>query len=255
MMSRMDDDAMQQREVFGSALRAGLAALGLDVPTEAQQRMFEHFQLVVEANQRFNLTRITSPAEAAVKHYVDSLSLLASPWAAEWVKDRLQVLDVGTGAGFPAVPLAVVRPGWTITAIDGTNKKVSFLAEAAEALGLTNLDPMHARAADLVRENQDKGRGKGGGGGDWKFDLIVARAVGQMEPLLAEVAPLLGPRGSAVFYKTAHVESTELDAATAMAHKLKLKMQSFRLDLPLPCEKNAAGATEILARQLIQFSR
>jgi 16S rRNA G527 N7-methylase RsmG len=107
---------------------------------------------------------------------------------------------------------------------------------------LANLDTLHARAADLVRE------------GERRFDLVLVRAVGRMDVLLAETAPLLGQRGAAVFYKTAHIEPAEMDAAAAAARKLRLKMDVHRLDLPL--EKTSADTpAEVLARQLVRFGR
>src|SRR5687767_11867845 len=105
-----------ESQIFHAALQPALAALRIEVGPAQQEQMFAHYSKVVEANREFNLTRITSPADAAVKHYADSLALLVMP---EFCTDRrLEVLDVGTGAGFPAVPLAIVCETWTIVAID-----------------------------------------------------------------------------------------------------------------------------------------
>jgi 16S rRNA (guanine527-N7)-methyltransferase len=183
--------------------------------------MWRHFTLVVEANRQFNLTRITTPVDAAVKHYADSLTLLTTGWA-----DRdaaLAVLDVGTGAGFPAVPLASACPNWRVTAIDGTGKKARFVGEAAGALGLTNLTAVHARAADLARR------------GESTFDLILMRAVTQIAPGIEEIHSLLTATGAVVFYKSGTISKEELAAGAAEAQRRELSGVSIHtLQLPSP---------------------
>ena len=108
----------QERDVFAAALIEACSAMQLPISNSNIDLMWAHFFRLTEANRHFNLTRITSVAEAAVKHYADSLSLLAMPLVGS--RDRLSVLDVGTGGGFPAIPLAIMQKAWHITAIDGT---------------------------------------------------------------------------------------------------------------------------------------
>lgn len=218
---------------FEAALSSALQALGLDVPADLRRRMFSHLERVVEANRHFNLTRITSPADAAVKHYADSLSLLATDWVAA---DRaLRVLDVGTGAGFPAVPLAMVCRNWHVTAIDGTGKKVRFVSEAATTLELPNLLARHARAADLVRQ------------GGAVFDLVVIRAVGKVGELLPEMLPLARSTGMIVFYKTPEMSEEERAEAAKVAGQLRLQADTRRVNLP--------AGDAVLARELVRYRR
>ncbi len=191
-----------------------------------------HYEQVVEANRQFNLTRITSPAEAAVKHYADSLSLLAAGWVE--AEESVRVLDVGTGAGFPAVPLALVCPNWRVTAIDGTGKKARFVAESASGLGLANVETRHARAADLVRE------------GGRRFDVIVVRAVGRIAAVLDEVVPLLVRGGAVVFYKGANLPPDEQEEAAHAAARWGLQSGTCRLELPLE--------GSVHPRQLIRYT-
>ena len=196
--------------------------------------MYAHLQRVARTNRQFNLTRITAPADAAVKHYADSLTLLAAPWIDA---DRpLTVLDVGTGAGFPAVPLALMCEHWEITAIDGTARKARFVADTARALGLDNVRARHARAADLAR------------GQPGTFDLVVLRAVSKIAAGLKEVHPLIGPGGAVVFYKTGHVDEEELTAGSNVARSLGMqRIEPFHVSLPSP-----DGPIE---RQLIRYER
>jgi 16S rRNA G527 N7-methylase RsmG len=252
---------------FEAALQGALPALGLDLDADVCGRLFEHYQQVVEANRSFNLTRITGPADAAVKHYADSLSLLASPWVD--AERSTVVLDVGTGAGFPAAPLAIVCPRWSVLAIDGTAKKVRFVQACAEAMGLGNLEGRHARGTDFARENQRK-RGRdsagrrhthssdsnpavrSGGAGvvgqrDQTVDLILMRAVSRLEAGLREVAPLLTGGAAAVFYKTAGIRVDELEAGRKEARSLRLDESTFDLTLP--------AADGPLHRRLVRYAR
>lgn len=196
-----------------------MTPLGLTLVASQVTLLWTHFERVVAANRQFNLTRITTPAEAAVRHYADSLSLLTLPGIGR--NRKLNLLDVGTGAGFPAVPLAIVCPAWRITAIDGVGKKVRFVAQTAEALGLKNIEARHARAADLARELPGR------------FDLVVLRAVTKLGPGLAEVSPLVRPGGRIVFYKTATMLAEEMEAGRRKAEALALKMR-VPVDIDVP---------------------
>jgi len=222
------------RQVFDAALREACGALGVEAVPEDRARMYAHFREMVKANEQFNLTRITAPAEAAVKHYADSLALLAAPWLD--VNRPLNVLDVGTGAGFPGIPLAIARPHWRITAIDGTGKKARFAAEVAATLKLDNVEVLHCRAADLVRSRAGT------------FDLVLLRAVGKIGPGLRETHRLARPGGAVVFYKTAGIKAGEISEGRGTAERLGLQeMNPFRISLPTP-----EGP---LCRQLIGYRR
>jgi len=181
---------------FDSALCEAATAIGLALESSVRLRMYAHYQRMVDANRQFNLTRILSPAEAAVKHYADSLTLLATSWV-----NRVQpmfVLDVGTGAGLPAVPLAMTCKAWRMTAIDGTGKKARFVAETVADLGLSNVRAIHVRAGAFSCKN------------DELFDLVLLRAVTKIGTGLAEVRSLVKPGGAVVFYKTPGIDAQEL---------------------------------------------
>ena len=186
-----------------------------------------HFAAVVETNRTLNLTRITDPVEAAVKHYADSLALLL------WARDRRievkTVLDIGTGAGYPAVPLAVMRPDWTVTAIDGTGKKVRFLARVVEEMQLSNLRLEHAHSL-----HWSDGR---------RFRVVVARGIGPLAKCLGQAAANVASGGRLVIYKTAALTRAELEAASERARHLRACP-----DEPFPYKLDLAG--EVLRRTL-----
>ena len=100
-----------------------------------------------EGNRQQNLTRITSPEEMAVKHFVDSLSL----FLVDLPHSGARFLDVGTGAGFPGIPLAICRPQWDVVLLDSLRKRLAFLESAMNVLGLNNVSTLHARAEDAAR--------------------------------------------------------------------------------------------------------
>ena len=225
-------DGADERRAFADALAAACSAIGLSPTQRQRELMLAHFERVVEANRHFNLTRITSPADAAVKHYADSLTLLAAPWIE--AGQSLKVIDVGTGAGFPAVPLAIMCPQWRILAIDGTGKKARFVAETAEQMGLTNLEALHSRAADLSCE------------GGRLYDLILVRAVGRIAGVLRDVRHLGGPGSRIVFYKTNKIEAAEMKDGTREAKRLKLSPGE-------PFDVELASPDGPLRRRLIRF--
>ncbi len=197
------------------------AALGPEVPApdQAQTRiMYAYYAGVVHANRRFNLTRIADAAEAAVKHFADAISLLG------WVKTNglsaSRVLDVGTGAGFPAVPLAIMRPDWQVMAVDSTAKKVRFVAELSARLDLRNLSAEHRRA------------------GQWRphqpFDLVTCKAVGTLRKCVEQARELVKPSGYAIVYKTDAVSDEERQAALQVARRLPLQvLEPYRYRLRL----------------------
>ncbi len=220
------------RAVFEETLVFALTRWGLAITAEQLRRMWAHFEAVVETNRMMNLTRITEPSEAAVKHYADSLSLLA--WTQERSIAVRTVLDVGTGAGFPAVPLAVMRPDWDITTIDATRKKVEFLTGAAAVIGATNLHVEHAHAAHWQT--------------DRRFDLVATRALGPLGRCLELCSAFVRTDGRLVVYKTASLTRDE------MAESEK-RVKTSRMLAEDPFAYDLQVADETLWRKLHLFRR
>jgi 16S rRNA (guanine527-N7)-methyltransferase len=204
---------------FEHALRTATAALGLALAPEAVEGMRAHFVRLVETNASFNLTRITEPRAAAVKLYADSLAPLA--WLAQQPEIKVHsVLDVGTGAGFPAVPVAIARPTWRVTAVDSTGKKAAFVARCAREIPIANLTAEHARA------------------GEWKaprrFNLVLLKAVGELARCLEFVRGCVAPGGCVAIYKGRGLTREELDAGQSRAESLGLQTWDCAdYDLPL----------------------
>ncbi len=170
--------------------------------TPAQETQFDVLtrELIDWNAQRINLTAITQPHEIAIRHHLDSLSLV--PYLPSHAKT---LIDVGTGAGFPALPLAMVYPSLTVTAMEATAKKLMFIEHVAQTLGLTNIRTLHARAEDVGQDNAHRGH----------YDVVTARAVARLPALLEYLLPLAKVGGICIAMKgvTAHDEARDAQAA------------------------------------------
>ena len=134
---------------------------------EDQLNQFQKFyEMVIEWNTKINLTAITDEKEFAIKHIMDSLSL----WDEEKFSNVKKILDVGTGAGFPAIPIKIFKPNVEIFLLDSLNKRVEFLKKVVAELNLENVTCIHGRAEDLARQNNFRE----------SFDLVTARAVARL---------------------------------------------------------------------------
>lgn len=166
---------------WADLLRTGAASFGVELDSEAIGRFDAYTRLLLEWNQRMNLTSITEPGEIVAKHYVDSLALLGH---ARLPRDAT-VADVGSGAGFPGMPLAIARPDLRLVCFDSLRKRILFLQELTRQLGLTGVECRHIRAEEAGRLPAWRER----------FDAAVARAVGKMALLAEYCLPLVRPGG------------------------------------------------------------
>lgn len=188
--------------------------------TPGQLGQFERlYDLLVAGNRRLNLTALREERDIVLKHFVDSLSCLRG----EHLEGELRVLDLGTGGGFPALPLAIVRPELRLTPLDSTRKKIDFVRQTAEELGLSHVTPLVGRAEHVGRLSEYREQ----------FDRVVVRAVAAL-PVLAELAlPLLRAGGELVAQKGA-LTGAELRAGQQAARELRAEVSEvdpFRLPL------------------------
>ena len=157
---------------------------GLNI-TENMQKQFDRYtELLLEYNQKFNLTAIVNPDGIKIKHYLDSLT------GAEFIGENASVIDVGSGAGFPAIPLKIYRNDLKITMLDSLNKRVNFLNLVVKTLGLSDANAVHFRAEDAAKTELRE-----------SFDFAVARAVADMAVLSEYTLPFIKPGGKLIAYK------------------------------------------------------
>lgn len=180
--------------------------LGVHLIPERSAGLIRYLEILDETNRSFNLTRI--PREDYVTlHLLDSLATLRG--LPETFEPK-RILDIGTGAGFPGVPLAAALPNSKVTLLDSTLKKVRFAAETATTCGITNCVQLHARAEALASETAHRGR----------YDLVVSRAVAAFGTLIQLMLPLVAPGGFAVALKGAKVKE-ELEGTASTIRKLR----------------------------------
>jgi len=161
-------------------LAAGIAALGLDVAPDAQQRMLDYLVLVEKWNKAYNLTAVREPAKMLTHHLLDSLAVLP-------LVIGPRVLDVGSGAGLPGIPLALARPEWQFTLLDSNHKKTTFLRQAAIELKLNNVDVVCDRVETWASPHS--------------FDTVVSRAFSDLAEFLTLAGKLCAKTGVVVAMK------------------------------------------------------
>ena len=177
-------------------LKEGLEALGL--PTAGIPALVRYAQLLTEKNKVMNLTAITEPADIATLHFLDSAALLTM---VDFTGKT--VADIGTGAGFPGMPLRIVEPSIRLTLLDSLNKRIDFLQEVCEDLGLSDVACIHGRAEEFAAGHREE------------FDIVTSRAVAAL-PMLAELClPLVKVGGAFLAMKS--VDSDEELAAARRA--------------------------------------
>lgn len=184
--------------IIRAVLSQGLPTLGMG--EESIPSLLEFSRMLLEKNQVMNLTAITDPQEVATLHLLDSLALAAQADLA-----GKKVIDVGTGAGFPGMPLAIAVPGVTMTLLDSLGKRVDFLKEVCKALELQDISCVHARAEEFAAAHWES------------YDFAVSRAVASL-PVLCELClPLVKVGGAFLAMKSSHSQEETDQAAKAIS--------------------------------------
>ena len=187
---------------FTTELRAAAEAASLSLSEEQILKFTRYDALLVDWNERMNLTAITEPRDVAVKHMVDSLTA----YDAALFSGAPTVIDVGTGAGFPGIPLKIFDPSIRLTLMDSLAKRLAFLEAVVEDLGLTGATCVHARAEDAAHEPQRRER----------YDIAVSRAVARLPVLLEYTLPFVKKGGHLIALKGRTAEEEATDAKRAL---------------------------------------
>lgn len=167
--------------------------------TDKQKQQFKlYFKMLIEVNEHVNLTRITEEDEVYLKHFYDSITPLFTFGAV--FKDGATLCDVGAGAGFPSIPLKILKPGLKVTIVDSLQKRLNFLKDLISELGLTDVELVHGRAEDVGQNKLYRER----------FNIVTARAVARMSVLSEYCLPLVKKGGYFVALKGPKAED-ELD--------------------------------------------
>jgi 16S rRNA (guanine527-N7)-methyltransferase len=190
---------MEKETTVSPVFTHGLAQLGLLEQAKSEHELLEvatssplyqSFMLyrreLLDWNTRFNLTAIKDPEEVLIKHFLDSLSLLQA-----YDQPQARLLDIGSGAGFPGLPLKLARPQWHVTLLEATGKRITFLSHMVEVLNLDHVDVVQGRAEDLGHNTHYRAQ----------YDIVTARAVASLATLLEYSAPYCRHNGLVILPK------------------------------------------------------
>ncbi len=180
----------EEFEVFSLYLQEGLDFLNLSLEKAVIAKLYKFYLKLAEANKYMNLTAITKLKEVVFKHFIDSLSIIRV--MPELKFEKISIIDIGTGAGFPALPLALAFPQCQIAAVDSLNKRIRFINEVKKELNLDNLNAYHGRAEEYAFKTEFREQ----------FDLTVSRAVANLSTLSEYCLPFIHIDSTFIAYKS-----------------------------------------------------
>lgn len=189
----------------------------IDIMLDDKQliQFYNYMKLLLEWNEKINLTAITEPEEVILKHFIDSLTI------SKYIERESKLADVGTGAGFPGIPLKICRPDLKITLVDSLNKRINFLNEIIEILKLNDICTVHSRIEDFGKNIKYRE----------KFDYVTARAVANISVLSEYLIPLSKINGKSIYMKGSEVEeelNNGKNAIDILGGKIE-KIEKFKL--------------------------
>ncbi len=177
-------------EEFKSELIKQLKKIDIEIDEEKVIKFYKYMNLLIEWNKKINLTAIIEPNDIILKHFVDSLTIVKE------IGQNGKLADIGTGAGFPGIPIKIFIPEIDVTLIDSLNKRINFLNEVIEQLELKNIVAVHGRTEDLGKDKKYRE----------KFDYVTSRAVANLSVLSEYVLPLVKIGGKCICMKGSNVE-------------------------------------------------
>lgn len=176
--------------VFQEKLKKECEKMQIDIKESQIEKFYIYMNLLLEWNQKINLTAITNCDEIIIKHFIDSLTVC------KYLKKESSVVDVGTGAGFPGIPIKIVREDLNIILVDSLNKRIRFLEEIIKKLELENIKAIHSRAEEFGRNIKYRE----------KFDYATSRAVANLSTLSEYLIPLVKIKGKVISMKGSTID-------------------------------------------------
>lgn len=189
-----------EKNEFSNKLISYANRINVDITGLQAEQFYTYMKLLQDWNEKINLTAITEPNEVITKHFIDSITIN------KYIKENFKVIDVGTGAGFPGIPLSIIREDVSVTLMDSLNKRIKFLDEVVKELNLKNVDTIHSRAEELGHNKEYRER----------FDIATSRAVAPLNILLEYLMPFVKVGGYCICMKGSNIDEEIKDAKKAL---------------------------------------
>ena len=174
--------------------------IDINLDNEICNKLYNYMNLLLEWNEKINLTAITDEKEIILKHFIDSFTIN------KFINSGDKMLDIGTGAGFPGLPIKIIRPEVDVFLMDSLNKRINFLNEVIELLQLKNIEAFHSRAEEMAKNNKFRE----------KFDVVTSRAVAKLNILLEYMLPYTKINGKCLCMKGPNIEEEIKEAEKAL---------------------------------------
>lgn len=203
-------------EEFKEKLITSVDALGITLSEMQLKQFYTYMNLLIDWNKKINLTAIVEPNEIILKHFVDSLTIL------KYISDGTKIIDVGTGAGFPGIPLKIAKPSIEIVLLDSLQKRINFLEEVIKQLNIEKIKTIHSRVEDFGKDQKYRE----------KFDMATSRAVANLSTLSEYLLPLVKVGGKVISMKGSFI-GEELENSKNALNILGGKIEKIeKLNLP-----------------------
>lgn len=200
---------------FNNKLEEKLKQIDINISEKEIENFKIYMELLLEWNEKINLTAITDEDDIILKHFVDSLTIK------KYISENEKIIDIGTGAGFPGIPIAIMNKDNEITLMDSLNKRIIFLNDVIEKLGLINVKAIHSRAEELARNKTYRE----------KYDIAVSRAVANLSTLVEYMLPFVSIGGKCICMKGPNIEEELKNAKNAIKELGGeiIKIENFKL--------------------------
>ena len=207
-------------DIFKIKLREKLKKINIEFDDKKIEQFYKYMNLLIEWNEKINLTAITEPDDIILKHFIDSLTI------SKYINENKKIADIGTGAGFPGIPLKIAKPNTQMFLIDSLNKRIKFLEEVIKQNEIANTFAIHARAEEIGHNKEYRGN----------FDVVTSRAVARLNVLLEYMMPLVKLGGKCICLKGPNI-GEELEEAKKAIDILGGKIEKVE-EIELPDSDN-----------------
>ena len=187
-------------EKFEKSLKEKAYKLGIELNNYQLKQFYNYMRLLIEWNKKINLTAIIEPEDIILKHFIDSLTI------SKYIDEKDKIADIGTGAGFPGIPLKILKPNNEMLLVDSLNKRIKFLEIVIQENKLENIHTIHGRVEEIGHNKVYRG----------KFDIVTSRAVAKLNVLLEYMLPLLKIGGKCICLKGPNIEEELEEAENAI---------------------------------------